>query len=68
MCNRENIDAGARWVFLKNGGAGSVVCVVWCVWCTCAVCVVPGSNTYGVATVSRIDENTGLFCRIQSLL
>lgn len=39
MCNRENIDAGARLVFLKNWGAGSVVCVVWCVWCTCVGCV-----------------------------
>jgi len=26
------------------------------------------TNTYGVATVSRIDEMIGLFCRILSLL
>jgi len=34
----------------------------------CTVEHIVGCLCYGVATVSRIDEITGLFCRISSLL
>jgi len=51
--------------------ANSAVCVCVCV----RVCVTgvgskyaANSANYGVATVSRIDKITGLFCRISSLL
>ena len=49
----------------------SVCDVCWCVCGNC-VCCEPATQRagpgYGVATISRIDEITGLFCRILSLL
>jgi len=37
--------------------------------CVCVLCADEGMvHVYGVATISRIDKITGLFCRIWSLL